>query len=547
MDKHARVLISCGPIPARLDSVKFITNRFKGGLAFETAKRLQNLGHDVTVIKWKHTSMPKDIEPTDVIDVLDVVDYYNKILDRVNSYDAFVLAAAVANLMPSNPYEGKFPSHNYKVGEKFDIAFEIAPRIIDEIKKHNPRCCLIGYKLFDSDTEEELIEIGKHTLKDSKANVIFANTPSTAKTRKIALTQDNSVIPMSFDEHIDFIDKAITSEFFKTTISGKNLSLDTQDEIGMLLVRVFENSFSGYGTVGIKTPHGMATTSRGHKASNGVIVTDVDFDNKQITSSEKATLNAPTLWAMLQHKETGTGLGSYVVHRHFDDDKASKEHKNWNTIGYEFPGTLSEVESVKHYRNVNIQGHGYLETKEILPVDWKRYYELFPSKYFSKLNEDILNLINKYCGKDTDFETLEIGGNTSTTCKYNLDPNIPDLPNNLTYEQLKGMRGKFDFIVCRNSISYLTIKEIEIAMEVLKPGGVMVANTFMSPPREYKITENELAFRHGDEIIHYLIVDDQIYEHRFFARKAIEYQAMGFNAQLYGPTSVLLTYTKEYQ
>ena len=115
MNEHTRVLISCGPIPARLDSVKFITNRFKGGLAFETAKRLQNLGHDVTVIKWKHTSMPKDLEPTDVIDVLDVVDYYNKILDRVNSYDAFVLAAAVANLMPSNPYEGKFPSHKYKV------------------------------------------------------------------------------------------------------------------------------------------------------------------------------------------------------------------------------------------------------------------------------------------------------------------------------------------------------------------------------------------------------------------------------------------------
>lgn len=32
-----KVVISCGPIPARLDSVKYITNRFKGGLAFRTA------------------------------------------------------------------------------------------------------------------------------------------------------------------------------------------------------------------------------------------------------------------------------------------------------------------------------------------------------------------------------------------------------------------------------------------------------------------------------------------------------------------------------
>ena len=45
-----KVLISVGPIPARLDSVKFITNRFKGGLAFKTAYHLLNKGYDTTII-----------------------------------------------------------------------------------------------------------------------------------------------------------------------------------------------------------------------------------------------------------------------------------------------------------------------------------------------------------------------------------------------------------------------------------------------------------------------------------------------------------------
>ena len=54
-----KVVISCGPIPARLDSVKFITNRFKGGLAFRTAEHLINQGkYDVTIVLWKHTSFP---------------------------------------------------------------------------------------------------------------------------------------------------------------------------------------------------------------------------------------------------------------------------------------------------------------------------------------------------------------------------------------------------------------------------------------------------------------------------------------------------------
>ena len=35
----AHILISVGPIPARIDSVKYITNRFKGGLALKVAER----------------------------------------------------------------------------------------------------------------------------------------------------------------------------------------------------------------------------------------------------------------------------------------------------------------------------------------------------------------------------------------------------------------------------------------------------------------------------------------------------------------------------
>lgn len=35
-----KIVVSCGPISTRLDSVKCITNRFKGGLAFRTAQQL---------------------------------------------------------------------------------------------------------------------------------------------------------------------------------------------------------------------------------------------------------------------------------------------------------------------------------------------------------------------------------------------------------------------------------------------------------------------------------------------------------------------------
>jgi len=128
MKKKKTVAISCGPIPAKLDSVKFVTNRFKGGLAFKTAVALATT-YEVTVVKWVHTPLPlpDGMDKVKVVNVSDVFDYYKWFEANATEFDAFVMAAAVANLVPSEPYEGKFPSHNYEVGERFEITFEIAP------------------------------------------------------------------------------------------------------------------------------------------------------------------------------------------------------------------------------------------------------------------------------------------------------------------------------------------------------------------------------------------------------------------------------------
>lgn len=75
-----KVVISCGPIPARLDSVKFITNRFKGGLAFKTASYLSECGDELTVMTWKNTDIPDNIKSNErirLVKVEDVFDYYN--------------------------------------------------------------------------------------------------------------------------------------------------------------------------------------------------------------------------------------------------------------------------------------------------------------------------------------------------------------------------------------------------------------------------------------------------------------------------------------
>lgn len=549
MDK--KIVISCGPIPAKLDSVKYITNRFKGGLAFKTASKLFNKGYDVTVVKWKYTDIPRGFKANSIVDVEDVGEYYSWMESNARNYDAFILAAAVANLEPSKVYEGKFPSHHYKEGEEFYITFKIAPRAIDVIKRKNPTCCLIGYKLFDASTDEELIDAATTVLKSSKANVIFANRPSDAKSRKLALTQDGAVIEMDFDAHIEFIEKAINSRYFKT-YTNDQICKDARSGIAVAmpeykgiktyikLVELFENSFSEHGCFAIKTPYGIVTTNRGHnnEVPKYSVILDIDFNERTIWATTKATLNAPLLWNMLKDKPIGT----YVVHRHFYDKYTNPDYANWNWAEYQFAGTYEEAELSKLGDKFYIKGHGYLETKQILPVDWHKYYEVFPSRYFNNVTSKMAKYIDKYCGRDKDkYESLEIGGNTTWICKYNLDINMPKSDDNLTYDMLSNMEGKFDFILIRNSIAYLTNDELEIVKKALKPGGKLIANCFAGVSR-YKLKDTELAVLEDDDttITHYLWCSDTIYTNQFYYRTLKEYTKLGFKVSTYGKNSMMI-------
>lgn len=344
-----RILISVGPIPAKLDSVKFVTNRFKGGLALKTAQKLADLGNDVHIMAWKFTDLKTDLP---VIHVEDVMDYYHKML--AFEADAYILAAAVANLMPSNPYEGKFPSHHYKVGEKFNVEFEIAPRVIDDIKTKYPRSTLVGYKLYDGD-DDTLIAAGKKTLFDSKANVVFANHPAWAKERKIVLTQDGAVFDCTFDEHCLMMHKVINEQFYSTKVVEKETTPLTPDEQFVLdHYPVHPQDGRNYGTFAIKRPDGFFTTTRGKKEGTSAMsfVTNVDHTQCQIQATARATLNAPLLHKMLELNPTFTIL----LHGHALT--GTRVHDE-----YEFAGSTGDLKfacKVAPKEEVLLTNHGYL-------------------------------------------------------------------------------------------------------------------------------------------------------------------------------------------
>lgn len=540
------VLISVGPIPARLDSVKFITNRFKGGLALKTANFLALNECNVTILKWKFTdtSSIENNKDVKVVSVLDVFEYYNYIKEHAKDFNAFIMAAAVANLAPSNPYEDKFPSHLYKVGEKFNIEFEIAPRAIDVVKQINPRCCLIGYKLFDAKTDEELIEIARHTLKDSKANIIFANTPKEAKTRKIALFQDNTTLECNFDEHMFLILKAIRSVYFKTVIDANIYDKIEDWKMNKILmckeiIKKFSDTLElshgqKYGTIAIKVSDqgDFVTTSRGHKGEP-VYVRKVDTEKCEIVAEGKATLNVPALSTFIKN-----GF-DYVIHRH--DTNAVVDV---SLTEYTFPGTKHEYEAVSEvlahgYNSIMRMGHGYLRGFKIEALDWNKYYEVFGDDYAG-----YPDIIKKHIAKTSKNEWLDVGCNTDTTSEYVLDPYVKvDGATNLTYDS--DCKEQFRLITLKNCINYLSASEIKKLISWLKPGGMLLANSFASAPI-FRVRGNEAIYLDANTVHHYKIKsEEEVYYHTFNKVDTDLLLKLGFNIGSYSNNkSILITYKK---
>lgn len=342
-----KILISCGPIPGQLDSVKVITNKFKGGLALLTAKLLSQ-DFDVEIVKWRGTDFDTTLP---VHNISDVYDYYEKM--KAFKADAYILAGAVANLVPALPLpwgSGKFPSHNYKEGDKFNIEFTIAPRIIDKIKEWHPQATLIGYKLFDG-TEEEIMHAAWETLTGSRSNVVFANHPATAKSEKIAVMPDGTHIKMSFNDHIDFIKRVINLDWYRTdqvpTIEY-NRSKEPIAREFMSKIAVEKEGYT-FGTVAARTNDGFMTTTRGKRNDGYCYVDHVDHAARIVYATEKATLNAPVLDLLFeQHPET-----NWVLHGH-------KQLMDAMTFPYAFSGTTEESASVRNAPGkFNIQNHGY--------------------------------------------------------------------------------------------------------------------------------------------------------------------------------------------
>jgi len=381
-----RVFITGGAVHTYLDAVKTVTNRFKGGRMAALADFLSRQPQ-IEVTYLTANGMAEPLDAKRVLHHDGFGEYMDIVLREAKKHDVVILGAAVANLIPDQTLRKagqKFPSHDYAVGDKISIEFEIAPRVIDMVKRENKRVTLIGYKLLGDVSREELIHAARGIVNSSGSAVVFGNrvpeldikdvvTKEGGVVRLVGEPQYNEFVrELCMDEYytteaqtgedhrkewdgLGDLQKAALGYFMNYTVNNRDLLMGGKDEergiiLGCVAAKVPASDAFFISPRG-KTDPDQFTFVNSVRHEDRVVVVPEDED------SMKASLNAPLIDSIFRHSQDIIG----VVHWHEEDGPGT-------SIVYPYapPGTVRDswrpdllLAISTGLDTFTIQGHGH--------------------------------------------------------------------------------------------------------------------------------------------------------------------------------------------
>jgi len=172
--KGTRVLVTAGPTLEDIDPVRFVGNRSSGRMGFALAAEAVKRGARVTLIAG-----PTSVEPPpvgEVVRVRSAVEMHRAVLEKADTADIVIMAAAVADYAPEERAGQKIS----KTDQAMTIVLKRTPDILGELGRrrlasgHGP--LLVG---FAAETED-VVGRASEKLRKKHVDLIVANDVSRA-------------------------------------------------------------------------------------------------------------------------------------------------------------------------------------------------------------------------------------------------------------------------------------------------------------------------------------------------------------------------------
>lgn len=176
------VIVTSGGTEEKIDEVRKITNNATGKLgSIISNKLLQNTNIKVFYVCSKKAIKPIENNNLEVIETEGVNGLKDSVehLLKTHQIDFFIHTMAVSDyyvdFVESN---GKILDNSKKLSsneENLTIHLKRAPKIISIIKELSPKVKLIGFKLLNQVSEEELLRVSQNLLEKNKCELVIGN------------------------------------------------------------------------------------------------------------------------------------------------------------------------------------------------------------------------------------------------------------------------------------------------------------------------------------------------------------------------------------
>ena len=201
-----KIIITAGGTSEKIDNVRKITNSSSGKLGVTITNHLLEENNDITVyyICSKNSLRPND-KRVKIIEIDGTIDLQNTITRLLTDehIDYFIHSMAVSDYMTDyvttierikeslknhNDIDEAFKNIEVIGGNKISsyennlvIVLKPTPKIISIIKNLSPSTYLVGFKLLDGVSKEDLIEVAKRLRNKNNCDLVVANDLSSIR------------------------------------------------------------------------------------------------------------------------------------------------------------------------------------------------------------------------------------------------------------------------------------------------------------------------------------------------------------------------------
>jgi phosphopantothenoylcysteine decarboxylase/phosphopantothenate--cysteine ligase len=175
------ILVTGGPTPVPIDSIRRLTTRFTGELGLEIARALFVAGAEV---HWIHGISPllrPSWLPCHLIESYDEYQQSVAFLLEHHACSAGIFSAAVADYRAESVFDGKLPSG----GAISEIRLTPTAKIVSQVRERFPDLHLVSFKFEAGVSHKQLIEIARQRLELGHQAVV-ANRSEEQGTEQVA-------------------------------------------------------------------------------------------------------------------------------------------------------------------------------------------------------------------------------------------------------------------------------------------------------------------------------------------------------------------------